>query len=690
MLDHEAGAAHTEPSPAPVGAAFLREYFRGTQGRIYLGVIRNAGSKLSRGEIAHLITRNSAEIGKFLAEHDKPEHECAIYYCTGTLKPGATKRTAAECQQFSSIFSDTDDHNHELDRARVIELLEAAECPPTIIVNSGHGLQPKWLLSEPSEDFKRIKAARKRLHALTASDAVHDAPRFMRLPGSHNSKNGDWLPVEVVSYHPERRYTLEVIEEWLDNADIIIPRKVEATKGNGKAAHNDIPFTVPPSAGPGTDHKRGAAWAQAAFAASARELANAQQGSRHGMLLKKAKRMGTMIARGWIDVQEVRSALYAAAETCGEIKEYGLAHFEKTFADGMKYGIATPHTDLPNDEPPRALDHGNPQQAEPNTDSRGAPHHAREKGINVLSAKELNIMRFDPIKYVVPGIIVEGLTLLAAKPKMGKSWLMLHTAIAVARGGFTLGDIHCAEGDVLYCALEDNLRRLQSRMTKLLGITQEWPARLFFRCEMPRLAEGGLNQIKEWIKAANHPRLVIIDTLAMVRTPKKRDESSYDADYAAVKELRTLANEHGVAIVLVHHLRKQEADDAFDTVSGTLGLTGAPDTILVLKRDNSGNTVLHGRGRDLVEIEKALTFNPDACIWTIAGELRDIRTSNERKAVLAAMREIELPASPSTIAAAANMKNANVRKLLPKLIDTGVIKKCDYGKYDLLVEHENA
>jgi hypothetical protein len=330
--------------------------------------------------------------------------------------------------------------------------------------------------------------------------------------------------------------------------------------------------------------------------------------------------------------------------------------------------------------------HRTPQQE---LSERAGGHQARGNGNRAISAKELNAMRFEPIKYVVPGVIVEGLTLLAAKPKMGKSWMMLHAAAAVARGGFTLGDIHCTEGDVLYCALEDNLRRLQSRMTKLLG-TQEWPERLSFRCEMPRLVEGGLQTIKEWIKAANHPRLVIIDTLAMVRAPKKAQESSYDADYGAVKELRALANEYGIAIVLVHHLRKQEADDAFDTVSGTLGLTGAPDTILVLRRDTSGNTVLHGRGRDLVEIEKAMNFNPDACTWTIAGEVRDVRISNERKAILAAMREIELPASPTDIAGAANIKPANVKKLLPKMMDDGTVRKCDYGKYDLPTVQENA
>jgi AAA domain len=322
-------------------------------------------------------------------------------------------------------------------------------------------------------------------------------------------------------------------------------------------------------------------------------------------------------------------------------------------------------------------------QAEAYSGPRGArPSHAANSS---LSAKELNAMRFDPIKYVVPGIIVEGLTLLAAKPKIGKSWLMLHAAFAVARGGFTLGDIHCAEGDVFYCALEDNLRRLQSRMTKLIG-TQEWPSRLFFRCEMPRLAEGGglgLKVITDWIASVSNPRLVIVDTLAMVRMPNRKDQSTYDADYSTVQALRTLANQHGVAIVLVHHLRKADADDAFDTVSGTLGLTGAPDSILILKRDATGHVILHGRGRDLVEIEKAMTFNSETCIWTIAGDPSAFRTSGERKAILEAMKEIGEPAGPNEVAAVARLKPQNVRRLLIRMIKDGLVQRRDYGKYEV-------
>jgi hypothetical protein len=303
-----------------------------------------------------------------------------------------------------------------------------------------------------------------------------------------------------------------------------------------------------------------------------------------------------------------------------------------------------------------------------------------------ISAEVLMNMRFEPIKYVVPGIIVEGLTLLAGKPKMGKSWMMLHAAIAVARGGFTLGEIRCVEGDVLYCALEDNLRRLQSRMTKLLGM-QPWPKRLTFQCEMPRLAEGGLDVINKWIRAADHPRFVIIDPLAMVRAPKKREETNYDADYAAAKELRALASEHGIAVVLVHHLRKQDSDDAFDTVSGTLGLTGAPDTVLVVKRDTGGTIVLHGRGRDLVEIEKAMTFNGGACTWTIAGDARIVRMSSERQAILAALAEATEPLSPKDIAEASRMSVGSVKHLLRKMAADGAALKTGYGKYVKAIAH---
>jgi DNA-binding transcriptional ArsR family regulator len=253
----------------------------------------------------------------------------------------------------------------------------------------------------------------------------------------------------------------------------------------------------------------------------------------------------------------------------------------------------------------------------------------------------------------------------------------------VARGGFTLGEIKCREGDVLYCALEDNERRLQSRMRKLFGYDWEGTPRLTFRCEMPRLTEGGIAVIERWIDSVPEPRLIIIDTLVMVRAPKKRDQSNYEADYAAGRELRALANRRGIAIVLVHHLRKADSDDPYDLISGTLGLTGVPDSILVLKQDAKGY-MLHGRGRDLMEIEKAMSFNTNnSCLWVILGNASEMRQSNERGAILAALEEAGESLGPNEIAAAIGAKPVNVRKLLPKLAREGKIEKVKYGQYVL-------
>jgi hypothetical protein len=235
----------------------------------------------------------------------------------------------------------------------------------------------------------------------------------------------------------------------------------------------------------------------------------------------------------------------------------------------------------------------------------------------------------------------------------------------------------------LYCALEDNPRWLKSRMMKLLGPDQGWPKRLAFQCELPRLSEGGLDAIKAWVGSAGDPRLVVIDTLAMVKAPRTKNDNAYDADYNAVLALRAFASEHHVAVVLVHHLRKADADDAFDTVSGTLGLTGAPDTVLILKRDASGGIVLHGRGRDLSEIEAAMQFNKDACTWTMMGDVTQFRAEVGRGAILAAMAEIGEPTSPGDIAVITRMRANLVRQMLLRLAKYGAVRKVTYGKYAL-------
>jgi RecA-family ATPase len=230
---------------------------------------------------------------------------------------------------------------------------------------------------------------------------------------------------------------------------------------------------------------------------------------------------------------------------------------------------------------------------------------------DTFTAADLQRQTFPPVQYCVPDLIPEGLTLLAGKPKIGKSWLALDICIAVAAGRYCLGERKPMEGDVLYAALEDNRRRLQRRIDRLLSpVHAEWPARLTMATSWKRLDEGGVDNIARWIKDTPGARLIVLDTLAGVKPV--RTQQGYTEDYDSLLALHRLDNETGVSIIVLHHTRKMEADDPFDTISGTLGLSGCADTGMVLNRTSRG-TSLYVRGRDIEEAEHAVTFDKLAC-----------------------------------------------------------------------------
>lgn len=323
--------------------------------------------------------------------------------------------------------------------------------------------------------------------------------------------------------------------------------------------------------------------------------------------------------------------------------------------------------------------------------SRFAPGRKRGEAParRTVTARELGELTFDPIKYVVPGYIAEGLTLFAGKPKLGKSWLCLEIGLAVAMGGVCLGDIRCTEGDVLYLALEDNRRRLQSRIRRLWQMETvahlALPERLHLATEWPRANQGGIAAIRDWIDDHPAARLVIVDVLAMFKgTARGRDQTLYEADYLAIKELRSLAMDTGIAIVVVHHTRKGGAAEAdpFEKVSGTLGLSGAADTTIILDRDQNGCT-LYGRGRDIAEIDVAVQFDGATCRWRLLGKAEEVRRADQRSVILGLLAGRDEAMSPAEIADALDMEGNNVRQLLFKMAKAGEVVKTGRALYAL-------
>ena len=247
------------------------------------------------------------------------------------------------------------------------------------------------------------------------------------------------------------------------------------------------------------------------------------------------------------------------------------------------------------------------------SDAGGEPRWKRDS----FTAAQLQKMEFPPVSWIIPNIVAaEGVTLLCSRPKFGKSWLVLDLCITSTMNRIMLGEIVPAQGDVLYLALEDSKRRLQGRMRKLLPtFGGKWSEKLTLKTEWRRLHEGGLEDIEAWhadTKAKDgKPILVVIDVLAKVRRPAGKAQL-YEADYAALSDLCKLANELGIAIIVVHHTRKMAADDLMETVNGSFGITGAVDTILVMAATASGK-VLDIRGRDVESEELAIEFDKNTC-----------------------------------------------------------------------------
>jgi AAA domain len=305
--------------------------------------------------------------------------------------------------------------------------------------------------------------------------------------------------------------------------------------------------------------------------------------------------------------------------------------------------------------------------------------------IGSFSAKELQSMAFPALSWIVPNIIpAEGVTLLCSKPKFGKSLLTYDLCIACTTGRYTLGNIKPAQGSALYLALEDSKRRLQRRMTKLLptfGAT--WPERLTLKTEWRRLHEGGLEDIRAWHadtkKTGGKPILVVVDVLAKVRK-SVGNRPLYEADYAALADLTNLANELGLAIVVVHHTRKMAADDLMETVSGSYGVSGAVDTILVMANRPNG-AVLDIRGRDVESAELAIEFDKQTCRWRLLGDAAEVHVSSQRAKIIAALKEAGLAMRIPALMEEIGMKRNPLEVLLGRMAKEGKIQRIGKGLY---------
>lgn len=240
--------------------------------------------------------------------------------------------------------------------------------------------------------------------------------------------------------------------------------------------------------------------------------------------------------------------------------------------------------------------------------------------LSTVSAVGLQQKDLPPIRWIVQDLVAAGLTVLASPPKFGKSWMAMCLCLSVAMGGRFLG-YRCYKCGVLYMALEDGERRLKSRMGKIL-VTLPAPSGFDFATMAPTLSTGLLDVLEGYVKLHPETGLIIVDTLAKVRdVGGGRD--IYAKDYSDIGTLKRFADSHNIALLLIHHLRKAGDDsDPFARISGTNGISGAADTMMVLAKERRGDdtAMLSITGRDVEQKDLVLRFNKDSCLWENLGD----------------------------------------------------------------------
>jgi ribosomal protein S25 len=318
----------------------------------------------------------------------------------------------------------------------------------------------------------------------------------------------------------------------------------------------------------------------------------------------------------------------------------------------------------------------------------------RSKGKTVevhgVSAVELMAKEFPEPCWAIPGILPEGLNMLAGKPKKGKSIMSLNVGIAIAQGGLALGRIPVKKGTVLYLALEDTERRIKNRLELMLSDGGAPPDNLYFSTKWPRMNEGGLEVLQKKIVETPDTRLVIIDTLQKFRAPVNRASNLYAADYEAVTSIKEVADTLSVPILLIHHLRKSDSDDIFDTISGTLGLSGNADGLLILKQEVSRSFTLHITGRDVESTTMAVKLDTETLSWKLLGNRAMVMSTEKKQKVFNAVKDAGRAISALDVVEMTGVDRNYARTTLKRLLDQGLIEKPSKGRYQYLRPVEQA
>jgi hypothetical protein len=304
-------------------------------------------------------------------------------------------------------------------------------------------------------------------------------------------------------------------------------------------------------------------------------------------------------------------------------------------------------------------------------------------GATVRTARELAEEEFEPLQPLVTfegrPVLHEGMSLLAAKPKMGKSMLAMNISVAVATGGVALGHGEARQGRVLYLDLDGCERDMQER---LHAMCDRDPAPTQFHAVHPAgQFPTGEEAVEHLEMLTGRYDLIILDTVNRVRPTTDGRRNAYHADYDFLHPLAQMGREHGTSILAIHHLNKNQRSDPLDKVSGSTGMTAAVETVMVLDGERGKGEAelkIHSRRGDE---HHDLEFDDTLLTWKLGGIPEP--GTDARKEVWDALKDADgwtrLGDLQDVLGTQKNTISEHLKKLKQK--DDMPVKRDEQGRY---------
>ncbi len=285
-----------------------------------------------------------------------------------------------------------------------------------------------------------------------------------------------------------------------------------------------------------------------------------------------------------------------------------------------------------------------------------------------------------PPRCVIPGLLYEGITLLVANPKAGKSLLVLMLLFRLA--------LHLNKdisGSGLYFALEDSRFDLQQRMRNMLQGTPLGEGLLFLAFQSRTVSDGLIEQLERDLMLHPEISFVVLDTYAKIKPARgtSKDISAYDRD--SLESLRDVAYKYHVAILIVHHTNKRIAhDDPFDKIAGTQQLRAVVDNTFMLVRTR-GESVgkLYTQGRKVQELDIDMTLDDFSGIWSSDFFEDTPEKESNVDAIVRVLSDTGTPLSPKEIGKRTAMNGGQVRVILNRLLHKGRVINSSHGLWEL-------